>query len=338
MTVKWKVFIGASLSAWGISLASPGFAQDSPPSGGTAPAQGQAPNEPSSTPPSESPAPPAAPSEGAETRPAETPAPSAEPPPAETAPPPVVTPAVVDDGPPVVDELPRKIGDKLAPLWFTAGAGYGYASLKLPSLNNDSISGPYLELTAGTELDSRLRVSIGISNMETKIRRSSNGKWEEGDYVRKLATTSSSQGGLHSQADPIEPVTLQGGGAAVQRTMHTTAVGPRVDYFPLGSQGPYVGVTTALAILSGIDSRVGFNAGARLGGEWRPFQELAFSIEAGAQGHFYEGAHATIPYGLARVSLLLDPAELSSSAAAKRQQMGTPPGSQRTLPTSTTPR
>jgi hypothetical protein len=330
--MKWML-IGVWLPACGISLVSPAFAEDAPPPGPTAPAQAPAPTEPEGGSTSTD-QPPTSPPSNDEADPRstlpESPAPSSAPMPASELP--MVT---MPSAATAADQLPRKIGDKLAPLVVTAGLGYGYAAVSYPGLNNSSISGTVLELTAGTELDPRLRVSLGVTSLETKIRRSSNGGWEEGDYIRKSATTSS---GLRGMKEPVDPVAPDGGGAEVQRTMHASVLGPRVDYFPLGSQGPYLGVTAAVAVLSGVGTYVGFDAGARVGAEWRPLQELAFSIEGGAHGQLYDGARATIPYGLARLNLLLDPAELTSSAAAKRGSNILPPSQQRTLPTQPTQR
>ncbi|MET0592344.1 MAG: hypothetical protein ABW133_06575 [Polyangiaceae bacterium] len=330
--MKWKTVIGASLSACGMSLVSPAFAQDAPP-GSTAPAQTPAPTDPSTTPPSSDTPAPTPPSDGTETRPApsEPPPPNPEPAPTSEPPPPVVmTGPDANSGAPSVDQLPRKIGDKLAPLVVTAGFGYSSASIKYPGFLSDNISGPFVELTGGMELDPRLRLSFGISSLSTTIRR--NGEnWEEGNYVARAAPAA----GLRSQRGPTDPYVSPAGGVAVQRTLTAAAFGPRIDYFPLGSQGPYLGATTALATLWGVETLVGLDVGARIGADWRPFQELSFSIEGGAHHQMYNDARVTIPYGLVRLNLLLDPLELSSSGKPRTNletiQVLSP--QQRTLPT-----
>jgi hypothetical protein len=98
-------------------------------------------------------------------------------------------------------------------------------------------------------------------------------------------------------------------------------------------QGPYLGITTAVAITTGIDTRVGADLGARVGGEWRPFQEFSIGIEAGAHGQLYSDGNAAIPYAAARLNLLLDPAGLTSKSS-----FGPPlsaPMTPRTLPAPT---
>ena len=147
---------------------------------------------------------------------------------------------------------------------------------------------------------------LAFTSIESPIRRTHSGDWEEGEYQAKASS------GLHSTKDPIEPITSQAGGVAVQKMFHAHSLGPRIDFLPLGVQGPYIGLTTALAITQGLDTRVGADVGARVGGEWRPFQEISFGIEAGAHGQIYSDGNAAIPYAAARLNVLLDPAGLTS--------------------------
>jgi len=80
-----------------------------------------------------------------------------------------------------------------------------------------------------------------------------------------------------------------------------------MDFLPLGSQGPYLGMTAAVAVIQDVSTRVGADLAARVGGEWRPFHSLGVAIEAGAHGQIYDDARAAIPYALARMSLMLEP-------------------------------
>ena len=220
------------------------------------------------------------------------------------------------------------IGEKLAPLVATVAVGYGYASIKYPGLVSSNFDGPFLEIAGGTELSRQFRLLLAFTSLESPIHRTSTGDWAEGEYKTKVATS-----GLHSTNDPIEPITLPGGGTVVQTTLHIHSLGPRVDFLPLGSQGPYLGLTTALAITTGLDTRVGADLGARVGGEWRPFQELSVGIEAGAHGQLYSDGNAAVPYATARLNLLLDPAALTSKGKGAPPQTG--PMMPRTLPAPT---
>jgi hypothetical protein len=120
------------------------------------------------------------------------------------------------------------------------------------------------------------------------------------------------------------------GGVEVQKTLHIHSMGPRLDFLPLGSQGPYIGATLGLAVIQDIDLRAGVDAGLRVGGEWRPYQIFGVGIEAGAHGQLYTDSQAAIPYATARLQFYLDPDQLSS----KRSPTVTTfvPTGQRTLP------
>jgi hypothetical protein len=89
-----------------------------------------------------------------------------------------------------------------------------------------------------------------------------------------------------------------------------------MDFLPLGSQGPYLGMTVAVAIIQDVATRVGGAVAARVGGEWRPFHSLGLGIEAGAHGQIYADSKAAIPYALARLTLLLEPENLRGGGGA----------------------
>jgi hypothetical protein len=308
-----KVFIGTTLSVM-VALSAPALAQEPvPPTEDSKPGSGQPPEPPkASPPPSDAPptndaagsnAPPTTP----ETPPATSPAvpgdaasgaPAAGEPTPSTATAPSAEPSA-DTGKKTV------IGEKLSPLLSTLSVGYAYAAIKYPGLLNSDVNGAFLELAFGTELDQRLRIFLAFTSFETAIRRVDEEHWEEGKFQPKVA-------GLHSTAGPTDPYVSGSGGVDMQRTLHVHSLGPRLDFLPLGVQGPYLGLTTALAITTGVDTRVGADLGARVGGEWRPFQELSFGIEAGAHGQVYSDGNAAIPYAAARLNLLLDPAGLTS--------------------------
>jgi hypothetical protein len=219
------------------------------------------------------------------------------------------------------------IGERLSPLVVTASFGYAYGSVKYPGLNSTNLDGPFIEIAGGTELDKRLRLLLAFTSFETSMHRVGNETWEEGQFQAKVAS------GLHSTAGPSEPYLTPAGGVDVQRTFHAHSLGPRLDFLPLGVQGPYLGITTAVAITTGIDTRVGADLGARVGGEWRPFQEFSIGIEAGAHGQLYSDGNAAIPYAAARLNLLHDPAGLTSKSS-----FGPPlsaPMTPRTLPAPT---
>jgi hypothetical protein len=227
--------------------------------------------------------------------------------------------------PPPRDQVTRPIGEKLSPLVITAGLGMGYAAIKHPDLDTRSLTGSFIELTGGTELNHRFRLSFALTSFQTTIHRAASGDWAEGNYPSRGAA------GLRTQADPVEPATIGGGGGVeVQKTLHVHSIGPRLDFLPLGSQGPYIGLSTGLGVIQDIGLRAGGSAALRIGGEWRPYHVFGVGIEAGAHGQIYTDSRAAIPYATARLQFYLDPEQLSSRRLPTVRTFV--PSGQRTLP------
>ena len=145
------------------------------------------------------------------------------------------------------------IGERLSPLIATVSLGYAYAAVKYSGLVSSDVDGPWLEIAFGTELEKRFRLLLAFTSIESPIRRT-----QTGELGRGGVSTPKVASGLHSTADPIEPVSLAASAASiVQKMFHAHSLGPRIDFLPLGVQGPYLGLTTALAITQGLDTRVG---------------------------------------------------------------------------------
>jgi hypothetical protein len=322
--MRLKVFIGTTLSALVTAFTCPLFAQ------GTAPSEDR---RPEPTAPSNEPAPPGSTSQPPESAPKDTSpllppeaTPAAEPSPPSDAPaPPPPTMAIAADEA-ELHPTRRKIGSVLSPLVVTAGVGYAYASVTHPDLRSRDLSGALIEVTVGTELERRFRLALAFTSFETKVRRISAAQWEEGEFTPRVARL-----GLHTLLDPTDPYTGPGGGGTeVEKTLHVHSVGPRMDFLPLGSQGPYLGMTAAVGFIQSISTpmRFGANLAARIGGEWRPFQAFAVAIEGGAHGQIYEDAKAAIPYAMTRITLLLEPSLRKSSGSTPQPMLPM----QRTLP------
>jgi hypothetical protein len=88
-------------------------------------------------------------------------------------------------------------------------------------------------------------------------------------------------------------------------------------------------MTTALGVMQDLELRLGADLGARVGGEWRPFQSLSLAIEGGAHGQIYGDATAAIPYAEARLTLLVDSSTLKGRSSTPSPNMPMMP---RTLP------
>ena len=341
--------IAATLSLLGVVVVSPAFAQDQPSPADPKPAESEKapPDRPASPPASQdTPTTPDAPQTPPPPSDQAPPAPPAPPQDVPPAPPPVapapgspeaLTPdaasnAMGIDGfesfvPPPPDQTVKPIGEKLSPLLITAGFGYGYTAIKHPDLESKSLSGSFIELTAGTELNHRFRLSFAMTSFQTTIYRLPTGDWAEGDYPDQ------GRSGLTAQKGPVEPTRTGNGegGVEVQKTIHIHSFGPRLDFLPLGSQGPYVGVSTGLGVIQDIGLRAGGDLALRIGGEWRPYQVFGLGIEAGAHGQLYTDSQTATPYATARLQFYLDPDQFSSK---RRQPTVTTfvPTQQRTLP------
>ena len=345
--MKLRLFTATAFSLLGVVVVSPSFAQDPrPPADPKAPESEKAPPDRPASPPgsqdtpstSDVPQTPPPPADQAPPPPPpqDTPPP---PPPPEVAPlpgaPPAISPEAASnaksiDGfesflPPPRDQVTPPIGEKLSPLLVTAGFGYGYAAIKHPDLVSSSLSGSFVEFTGGTELNHRFRLSFALTSFQTTIHRVPGG-WSEGDLPTRTAA------GLRAQADPVEPEdVIGGGGVEVRKTLHVHSFGPRLDFLPLGSQGPYIGLTTGLGVIQDIGLRAGGSAALRIGGEWRPYHVFGLGVEAGAHGQIYTDSRAAIPYATARLQFYLDPEQLSSRRTPTVTTF-VPSGQQRTLP------
>jgi hypothetical protein len=352
--MKLRPFAVTALSLLGVVVVSPSFAQDQPPPSDRRPPENEAPpttDRPASPPTGQdTPGTPDVPQ--TPPPPSDQVPPASPPPPSQDTPPVLPPPAVATDPgtpspeaashamgisgfesflPPPREQVTPPIGEKLSPLLITAGFGYGYAAIKHPDLESRSLSGSYIELTAGTELNHRFRLSFALTSFQTTIHLTRSGGWAEGDLPIRTAA------GLRAQADPVDP-TQSGagqGGVEVRKTLHVHSLGPRLDFLPLGSQGPYIGLTTGLGVIQDIGLRAGGNVGLRVGGEWRPYHVFGLGIEAGAHGQLYTDSQVAIPYATARLQFYLDPEQLSSRRLPTVRTFV--PSGQRTLPLTPTP-
>jgi hypothetical protein len=73
-------------------------------------------------------------------------------------------------------------------------------------------------------------------------------------------------------------------------------LGPRVEFAPLGRDGLYLGLSTGLGMLVGIDTQYGFGGGARAGYRLRVGNVLGLAIEGGIQGQYFNTGSTAFPY------------------------------------------
>jgi len=92
------------------------------------------------------------------------------------------------------------------------------------------------------------------------------------------------------------PDTLPNGGYVTQTTALFGTIGPRVEFSPLQRQGLYLGLSTGLGVLLGVDTQYGFGGGARAGYRHRLANVLAFALEGGVQAQYFSTGTAVFPY------------------------------------------
>jgi hypothetical protein len=109
----------------------------------------------------------------------------------------------------------------------------------------------------------------------------------------------------------------------VKAPLHVHTVGPRLDFLPFGSSGPFVGVTAGVALMQDLAFRSGFGAAARIGYEYTPFDVMGVLLEAGAHGQVYSDSSATLPYVSLQLRFLADPStHRAAPLVAPRDQVG----------------
>jgi len=94
----------------------------------------------------------------------------------------------------------------------------------------------------------------------------------------------------------------QGGWISETTAMFGT-LGPRVEFSPLGRDGLYLGLSTGMGMLIGIDTQYGFGGGARAGYRLRIGNVLGLALEGGVQGQYFSTGTTLFPYA----SLMMRP-------------------------------
>lgn len=177
---------------------------------------------------------------------------------------------------------------------FFVGAvgGFALVSASHPELGTRNLMGPVLGLQAGYALSPRWTVSADIMDFETSLKRVSAGEpfTTSTSWLRPLA-------GCDNCPPPLS------GGVLVGTTMHLTTVSPRIEVTPFGLNGLSIGASAGMAIVSGLDARVGASGTARVGFRYRALKVLTVAAEGGAQGQAYSDASAAMYFAAAQARL-----------------------------------
>ncbi|HRI63257.1 MAG TPA: hypothetical protein PK156_03445 [Polyangium sp.] len=169
--------------------------------------------------------------------------------------------------------------------------GAAYAIVKHPLVNSNGYGTGTLGMHAGYNVTDRWSLGVELSTFEHGMSRTS------GTDPFTPTAFLSPQAGCN-KCKPPEP-----GGWISQTTAMFGTVGPRVEFSPMGRDGLYLGATTGLGMLLGIDTQYGFGGGARAGYRYRVANILGFAVEGGVHAQYFNTGSTVFPY----VSLMMRP-------------------------------
>lgn len=171
--------------------------------------------------------------------------------------------------------------------------GVGYAWVNHPLINANSFAVATAGLHAGLNVSEHW--ALGAELMTAEIAMARQGAYDPFTPTGFLAP----QGLCGKCVDRPPPP----GGFIKQTAATFTTIGPKIEVAPFGRDGLYLGLTTGVALLLGIDSQVGFGGGARAGYRYRIDNVLGIGVEAGVQAQHFATGTTFFPHG----SLILRP-------------------------------
>jgi hypothetical protein len=177
---------------------------------------------------------------------------------------------------------------KRHPFFFGAWGGFSMGTVHLPHLLTQRLMGPLLSINAGYTISTRWVASMEFTSFVVPVERQSAGE--------QFASSSS---WLRAQAmcATCDTKNRRLGGYVNSSGLVLSTVGPRLDVSPFGRDGFYLGAAGGVAIVSGLDARVGGTGTGRLGFRLRPTHGVSLALEAGAQGQGFEGGSAVLFFG-----------------------------------------
>jgi len=163
-------------------------------------------------------------------------------------------------------------------------AGVAYAKVEHPLINSNGFGAAALGMHVGYNVSERWTVGLDISTFENGMKRTSG--------ADPFVPTSflSPQAGCNKCKPPAV------GGWISETTAMFGTIGPRVEFSPLGRDGLYLGASTGLGMLIGIDTQYGFGGGARAGYRVRIGNVVGLAIEGGLHGQYFSTGSTVFPY------------------------------------------
>jgi hypothetical protein len=170
--------------------------------------------------------------------------------------------------------------------WFAGfGAGMGYPTIEgSQQIASGSALAPAFTLHAGRTLGERFTLGLELATVQMNVGR------DQPDEVFRVGYTPQQKCRPDCPPNP--------GAELIFTPLVFSTLGARAEYAPFSRVGLFVGGTAGLGLLVGLGGESGFGFGARVGYRIR-VTNMAFVIEAGMQGQFYEDTTMYMPYGAA---------------------------------------
>jgi hypothetical protein len=179
-------------------------------------------------------------------------------------------------------QAPTTIKEKRVFVGVSAGAAY--AMVTHPLIKSDGFAAAALGMHVGYAISDYWAVGVELSTFEHgMIRTSGTDPFMPTQFL-------SPQAGCDKCTPPTP------GGWISQTTATFGTLGPRVEFSPMGKDGVYLGLSTGLGVIMGIDTQYGAGGGARAGYRVRIGNVLGLAIEGGVQGQYFSTGTTLFPY------------------------------------------
>ncbi len=175
-------------------------------------------------------------------------------------------------------------GKKEKRVFVGLSAGGAYAMVNHPLINSTGFGSMTLGMHAGANITEQWAIGGDVTTFEHgMIRTSATDPFRPTQFLEP-------QAGCNNCSPPPQ------GGWISQTSATFTTVGPRVEFSPMGRDGLYLGLSTGLSVLLGIDTQFGFGGAARAGYRYRIGNVLGVGLEGGIQAQRFDTGSNLFPY------------------------------------------
>ena len=176
-----------------------------------------------------------------------------------------------------------------------ASGGFALANVTHPGLETPHLYGPSLSLEGGYAPSPYWSVAFAIRHFEQSVVRKTG--------AERLGAANS---WLHTQAECLTCRGSEGGGGAVVATtflMHS--LGPRIDLTPFGTDGPFLGASAGLGLVTLVETQVGVAGSAHAGVQTTIADIVTLAAEGGLEAQKLSAASATVGYAVLALRMAL---------------------------------